>query len=85
MPNPALTADLIDIVFAVVAPEQRDAFLSVVAAEPASHPTIGPGLAYRVAREVRGPFVLDLRAEAASGAEVRHCQQQRRKSRVAEA
>ena len=43
---------------APIHPQQRDAFLKVLAIELERHPVVGPGLVHRLAGELQRPFVI---------------------------
>jgi hypothetical protein len=78
----ALPDDLHAMVMAAAAPiaaSERQQFLSELAAELERHPVIGPGLLHRLAAQLQRRHAVEARSMAASGAEPRHLEHQRRR------
>jgi hypothetical protein len=51
---------------APIHPQQRDAFLKALAEELVKHPTIGPGVVFRVAAELQRRYVVAAHSETAA-------------------
>ena len=74
LPPLALTDDELSAVqraAAPIHPQQRDAFLKVLAVELERHPVVGPGLVHRLAGELQRRYVIAPERGSSPGPETR--------------